>query len=168
MWCWDNRRTIRWTTGVGWVTGTTTTVPSTMCERVGLTPPQVSEQRLALYHELVHRFLLPKFGPLRRFRAQIGAHSYERIAFLQYLEEALAEGFAQFKFNGFKQGFATGIKFPIENGYVIISQLQGEGALVGNIMIDGSLYRVFISNSSSQKEIQKGIRNDRRISNRKR
>jgi hypothetical protein len=41
----------------------------------------ITEQRLALYHELVHRFFAPRTGPLPKLRAEIrmGPHTRVRI-----------------------------------------------------------------------------------------
>src|SRR5258706_254613 len=60
-----------------------------------------TEQALVRAHELVHRFLTPRFGVLRTFRVQLGMSGYLRSAFLQYLEEAIAETVAQLRVNGF-------------------------------------------------------------------
>lgn len=103
----------------------------------------ISEQRLTLYHEWVHRVLSPKFGPFRRLRAQISASGYERSALLRYIEEALAESFSQLKGYGFKN-IIVGIRFPVKEGYMTISQLTAEGTGIGNIFVGGTMYRVFL------------------------
>jgi hypothetical protein len=91
-----------------------------------------TEQALVRAHELVHRFLTPRFGILRTFRVRLGMSGYMRSAFLQYLEEAIAETVAQLKVNGFS-GVLEGVKFPVANGYVTISNLVSEGAAIGAI-----------------------------------
>jgi hypothetical protein len=57
----------------------------------------ISEQRVTLYHELVHRYFFPRTGPLRRIRAEVRMSGYARSALLRYLEEALAEGYGQLR-----------------------------------------------------------------------
>jgi len=57
----------------------------------------MTEQRLTLLHELVHRYLSPKTGPFLKIRAELKMAGYVRSAFLRYLEEALAEGYAHFE-----------------------------------------------------------------------
>jgi len=93
-----------------------------------------TDRALVLYHEQVHSFLSPKLGFLREFRARLGTSAYQRSAFMKYLEEALAETYAQLRVNGFS-ALPTGIRFPVKNGYVTISQLYTEGAAVGTIVI---------------------------------
>jgi hypothetical protein len=96
---------------------------------------------LAKNHEAVHSFLSPKFKLFRNLRADFAMAGYNRSAILKYIEEALAEVFAQLKVNGIK-GLPTGIKFPIKEGYVTIQRLVAEGA-VGTIVVGGITYYVF-------------------------
>ena len=96
------------------------------------TAGSASEQALVRAHELVHRFLTPRFGPLRTFRVQLGMAGYLRSALLQYLEEAMAETVAQLRVNGFS-GVIEGIRFPVDNGYITISDMMSEGAAIGTI-----------------------------------
>jgi hypothetical protein len=104
----------------------------------------ISEQRITLYHELVHRYFSPRVGPLRKMRAQLSMNGYDRSAFLKYIEEALAEGYAQFRAQGLAEGFQA-YKFPIEAGYVTVTQLQGEGVLIGTIFLSGAQFNVFVA-----------------------
>lgn len=104
----------------------------------------LTEQRLTLYHELVHRILSPRFGPLRQLRAQLRASGYWRSALLRYLEEALAESYAQLRVHGLGQ-VVVGIRFPIQGGYVTVSQLATEGVAIGNITIGGTLFTVRVA-----------------------
>lgn len=60
------------------------------------------EAQITLSHELVHRFFSPKFGPFLQLRARVAISGYVRSAMLRYLEEALAEGYAQIRAEGFK------------------------------------------------------------------
>lgn len=92
----------------------------------------VTEQALVRAHELVHRFLTPRFGVLRTFRVRLRMSGYLRSVLLQYLEEAIAETVAQLKVNG-TNGLLAGIKFPVANGYMLISDLVCEGAAIGTI-----------------------------------
>jgi len=100
-----------------------------------------TEQALVRAHELVHRFLTPRFGVLRTFRVQLGMSAYLRSALLQYLEEAIAETVAQLRVNGFS-GLLEGIKFPVANGYVSINNLMSEGAAIGTIAAGTQFFSV--------------------------
>ncbi len=104
----------------------------------------LTEQRLTLLHELVHRFFSPRTGPFLRIRAELNMSAYTRSALLRYLEEAMAEGYAQLRINGLAQAVQA-LRFPLENGYVTISQLVTEGQAIGTIILGGTLFRVSIS-----------------------
>jgi hypothetical protein len=101
------------------------------------------EQRLTLYHELVHRFFTPRFGPMLKLRVQLRASAYLRSALLRYIEEAMAEGYAQLRVHGLSK-ILVGIRFPIQGGYVTVSQLATEGIAIGNITVGGTLFTVRI------------------------
>lgn len=109
----------------------------------------MSEQQVTLFHELVHSVLSPKFKLLRQFRSDLRVSGYHRIALLKYLEEALAEGYGQFRVRGLGAAL-KGITFPIgppPYGYVTISQLASEGLAIGAIVVGGDLFRVhFLTN----------------------
>jgi hypothetical protein len=104
----------------------------------------LSEQRLTLLHELVHRYFSPRIGPLRRLRAELNISAYSRSALLRYLEEALAEGHAQLRVHGLQKALGA-YRFPLENGYVTVAQLIGEGQAIGTIMLGGVMFHVSIS-----------------------
>jgi len=104
----------------------------------------MTEQRLTLLHELVHRFFSPRVGPLRQLRAELSMTAYARSALMRYLEEALAEGFAQLRVNGLAQALGA-INFPLANGYVTITQLVCEANTIGSITIGGAIFYVSIS-----------------------
>lgn len=104
----------------------------------------LNEQRVSLYHELFHRYFMPKTGPLRELRAQVRASAYTRSALLQYLEEALAEGYGQLRVNGLDAALEA-YRFPIDGGYVTVSQIRVEGAAIGSITVGGVLLRVSIA-----------------------
>lgn len=102
----------------------------------------LTEQRVTLYHEWVHSVLSPRIAPLRALRARLRASAYWRSALLRYLEEAMAESYAQLRVYGLSN-ILTGIRFPIEGGYVSVSQLAAESVAIGNIFIGGSLFQVY-------------------------
>jgi hypothetical protein len=104
----------------------------------------MSEQRITLYHELVHRYFSPRTGPLRQLRAELAWSAYSRSAFLKYLEEALAEGYGQLRVNGLTSALRA-YRFPIQGGYVTIADLAYEGQAVGSIVLGGSTFRVSVS-----------------------
>jgi hypothetical protein len=106
----------------------------------------LSEQRLTLLHELVHRYFSPRTGPLRRLRAELNISGYSRSALLRYLEEALAEGYAQLRVHGLEKALAA-YRFPLAGPYpyVTVSQLIGEGQAIGTIMLGGTLFYVSIT-----------------------
>jgi hypothetical protein len=104
----------------------------------------LSEQRITLLHELVHRFFSPRTGPLRQLRAELNLSAYSRSALLRYLEEALAEGYAQLRMHGLDRALAA-YRFPLAGGYVTVSQLAGEGQAIGTIVLGATLLQVSIS-----------------------
>ena len=104
----------------------------------------LTEQRITLLHELVHRFFSPRAGPFLRFRAELRLSAYSRSAFLKYLEEALAEGYAQLRVNGLIEAVRA-LRFPLANGYVTVSQLVIEGTAIGTIVVGGTVLKVSVS-----------------------
>jgi len=104
----------------------------------------LSEQRITLFHELVHRYFSPRGGLFRKLRAEIRMSAYSQSALLRYLEEALAEGYGQLRVHGLASALDT-IKFPLQAGYVTISQLASEGRAIGTITLGGALLHVSIS-----------------------
>jgi hypothetical protein len=107
----------------------------------------LTEQRLTLYHELVHRYFSPRTGPLRQLRAELSWSAYSRSAMMKYIEEALAEGYGQLRVNGLAQAFGA-YRFPLQNGYVTVSQLATEGRAIGTITLGGTIFTVSISPGS--------------------
>jgi hypothetical protein len=103
----------------------------------------LTEQRLTLFHELVHRWFSPRTGPLRKLRAQVSMNAYNRSAFLRYLEEALAEGYGQLRVNGLAAAFKS-YRFPLQGGYVTVSEFADEGVAIGTISLGGSMFSVFV------------------------
>jgi hypothetical protein len=104
----------------------------------------LTEQRLTLLHELVHRYLSPRTGPFRQLRAELSMSAYARSALLRYLEEALAEGYAQLRVNGLAKALLA-YRFPLQGGYMTVSQLAGEGLAIGTIVLGGALFYVSVS-----------------------
>jgi hypothetical protein len=77
------------------------------------------DRRLAALHESFHRVLMPKLNVLRQVRADGRAASYHGSALLKYLEEAIAESYAQVSVHGIKE-LLTGITFPVDGAYVTL------------------------------------------------
>jgi hypothetical protein len=70
--------------------------------------------------------------------------AYRRSVVLKYLEEAMAEGYAQLRINGLAEAVEA-LRFPITGGYVTVSQLAVEGHAIGTIIVGGTMFRVSIS-----------------------
>jgi hypothetical protein len=98
---------------------------------------------LVRFHEQVHSILSPKLNFLREFRANVTMTAYEKSSLLRYTEEALAETYAQLRVNGIKEVF-TGLRFPIKEGYVTLSDVVTEAA-IGTILAGGVTYGVYVS-----------------------
>jgi RHS repeat-associated protein len=99
-----------------------------------------SAQDVALvrYHESIHSFLSPRLNLLREARADLGMAAYNRSSLVRYLEEALAESYAQLRVNGIR-GLPTGLTFPVREGYVTWRAVAVEGG-VYVIIVGGSSY----------------------------
>jgi hypothetical protein len=107
----------------------------------------LTEQRISLFHELVHRYFSPRTEPLRRIRAELRMSGYSRSALLCYLEEVLAEGYGQLRVRGLAKAMGA-YRFPLEGGYVTVSELASEGVAIGTIMLGTTLFKVSISRGS--------------------
>jgi hypothetical protein len=107
----------------------------------------LSEQRLTLFHELVHRYFSPRTGPLRQLRAELRMAGYMRSALLRYVEEALAEGYGQLRVHGLAKALGA-YRFPLRGGYMTVSELMAEGVAVGTIVLGGTLFHVSVSQGS--------------------
>lgn len=110
----------------------------------------LTEQRITLMHELVHRYFSPRTGPLRKFRAELRMSAYSRSAFLRYLEETLAEGYGQLRVHGLARALGA-YRFPLQGGYVTVSEMATEGMAIGTITITGVLLKVSISQGAMPK-----------------
>jgi hypothetical protein len=108
-------------------------------------PP--SEIAKTLAHESVHAWLSPKaLNGLRDFRADLGFSAYKHIQLCRYLEEALAETYAQVKFNGLR-AIPEGLRFPLANNYELqLSVVAAQGA-IGTILYGGVVYAVYLVSS---------------------
>lgn len=103
------------------------------------------EQQMTLDHEKVHSFLSPRIGPFRQIRARLAISGYARSALLRYLEEAMAETYAQMRARGVR-GVVTGITFLLENGYLSIAEINVmQGVFLGVIVVDGHRMHVMLS-----------------------
>ncbi len=95
-----------------------------------------ADRALVLYHEQVHQFLTPKLLAFREYRIDLRATGYQKSELLRYLEEALAESYAQLRVNGVK-GLPAGIRFPVASGAynLTISGILKEAAIAGGIYV---------------------------------
>lgn len=108
----------------------------------------LDEKKLCLFHELTHRFLTPKLYVLREFRIYPSTRGYSYSYLLRYLEEALAETVAQISTKGIKLStIKTGIRFPVENGYVTLvgMRTEGIGLLVGPVNAGGMVFKAYFT-----------------------
>lgn len=106
-----------------------------------------TDRALVLHHEKVHQFLSPKFNLLREFRADARMTLYQKSSFMRYLEEAMAETYAQLRVNGIK-GLPDGIRFPVTNGYVELRHVVTEGA-VGAVTVGGVTYGAYVISTNA-------------------
>ncbi|KUL25589.1 hypothetical protein [Actinoplanes awajinensis] len=114
-----------------------------------------TDVNLVKNHEIVHSILSPKLRFLQNFRAEVRSRLYGIPNFdltagqpktgsslLRYLEEAIAESYAQLHEFGIR-GLPAGIRFPIENGYVELLDVVTEAA-IGTIVYGGVTYGVYL------------------------
>jgi hypothetical protein len=104
----------------------------------------LTEQKITLFHEIVHRFFSPRTGPFVKLRAELHLSAYSRSALLLYLEEALAEGYGQLRVNGIVQALSA-FRFPLKGGYVTVSRLYFEGTQIGTIILGSEIFIVCVS-----------------------
>jgi hypothetical protein len=65
-------------------------------------------------HELLHSYLSPKFIVLQDQRARLAKLGYKHSQFLRYLEEAMAQGYAEMRSRGLR-GLPDAFTFPIRH-----------------------------------------------------
>lgn len=127
------------------------------------TQGSAADQALVKAHEAVHSRLSPKFLPLQQFRADVsmklyGIPNYNLArgqakvgsSFMRYLEEALAESYAQYKVHGITK-LPSGITFPVREGYVALRDVVTEAA-IGTVAVGGITYGVYVY--ASEEEVQ--------------
>jgi len=102
------------------------------------------DRALAFRHESVHSMLSPKtLNALQSIRADVGMTAYARSSLCRYLEEAMAETYAQVRVNGpTAKAVFDGVRFPVHNGYVTLRAVIGEGA-IASVAYGGVLYGVY-------------------------
>lgn len=88
--------------------------------------------------------LSASLGLLRQLRAEMSISAYSRSALLRYLEEAMAEGYAQLRVHGLAQALGA-YRFPLQGGYMTVSQIASEGRAIGTIVLGGALFHVSMS-----------------------
>ncbi len=79
----------------------------------------INSRLVALYHEQVHRWFMPKLYLMRNFRVECAAGSYVNSSLWRYLMEMLAEGISNGRVYGFRE-FFVGFGFPVQNGYLYL------------------------------------------------
>jgi hypothetical protein len=107
------------------------------------------DRALVLLHEKVHQFFTPRIEPLRRFRVNLRMEGYEKVQLLRYLEEALAEGYAQLRVRGIK-GLPEAMNFPLDHDYGLsLEVVRGQAiklglAYLGTIVVGGIAMYVYL------------------------
>src|SRR5262249_9532198 len=108
----------------------------------------IKSRLVALYHEQVHQWFMPKLYLMRNFRAESLAGSYVNSSLWRYLFEMLAEGISNGRVYGFRQ-FFVGFGFPVQNGYLYLVRaganplafdgLAGRGLIpeLGGLLVSG-------------------------------
>jgi hypothetical protein len=109
-----------------------------------------ADRRATLFHEVVHRALTPKLYALRELRIQIAIQGYERSVILKYLEEAMAETYAQLRTKGVDMNaLLEAITFPVRAAdYEITLAKVGtevRGLLLGPITAGAMVWNVWLS-----------------------
>jgi hypothetical protein len=114
-------------------------------------PNQSAEQlKLTLFHEGVHRILSPKLRMFQETRATYAENMYWNHALLRYIEEALAETYAQVRGYGLSsKAVYDGMRFPLESkyggeGYVYLhvvkkQALQAAGVVATTVIVIGGV-----------------------------
>jgi hypothetical protein len=148
-------RTLGSGTERGWVRGSTDEYGDITIAREGYTVVQspagptarwttfsAAEKMETILHESVHSFFSPKLNALRELRASVVITGYTRLYLLQYLEEAMAQGYAAVRMRGLA-GVWEGITFPIRGRYVSIANFAASGkyiSAVAGMVVLGRIY----------------------------
>lgn len=123
----------------------------------GLTAAERAQQiRLTIFHERIHQLLAPKLNVLRELRTYMQMSAYRRSYLLRFIEEAMAETYAQVRVHGLgKEYLLKGLRFPVNAHYAItITALRGEaaGILLGPITVGGMTYNVYYGAAASAQQ----------------
>jgi hypothetical protein len=110
------RPTLTWTKKLAAGQGETTFYGDIMVSSKG---SAINSRLVALYHEQVHRWFMPKLYVMRNFRVECATGSYVNSSLWRYIMEMLAEGISQGRVYGFQQ-FFVGFGFPVQNGYLYL------------------------------------------------
>jgi hypothetical protein len=125
-------------------------------DHYGAAARAAEQVRVTTYHEKVHQFLTPKLQIFRDIRVYLKQSAYQKSYILRYLEEALAETYAQCRMYGLgKEYILKGLKFPLGSHYEItVAQLAAElrGVVLGPIAVGAMTYLVAWSMRSEQYE----------------
>jgi hypothetical protein len=107
--------------------------------------------------------LTPKLYTLRDFRHANRNASYRYSSLSRFLEEALAESYAQLRVNGLSEGI-NAIRFPIRQNYVYLLRRGGFqpkmmglgvvpellGLAVGAIQVDGVWHDIHVASIAAE------------------
>jgi hypothetical protein len=120
-------------------------------------------RQLVMFHERIHQILTPKLYPLRNFRHANRNASYRYSSLSRFLEEALAESYAQLRVNGISEAISA-IRFPIRQSYVYVLRRGGYdpdmvglgvvpellGLAVGAIQIEGVWHDIYVASLAAE------------------
>lgn len=105
----------------------------------------VNEKALALAHEKVHRYFVPKLYIFRNIRVFQRVGYYVESSLYRYFEEMLAETIGQFRVNGLSwENFFVGVRFPVSNGYMYLFRAGADPRFLGwngkGLLVEGAGY----------------------------
>lgn len=132
-------KTLQWTSKLFPGSGMTGAYGNMILSRLGTKLDRLQ----VMLHEKVHSFLSPAATSLfAQSRASLRSFLYQGSNLMRFAEEALAESYAQVASRSmsglsFIKALKTGIKFPLENGYVSASELAAESAAAASKLADG-------------------------------
>ncbi len=151
------RPTLRWSkfvkgygnlpAGSGWTTSWGNIVVSSRGSSV--------TRQLVMFHERIHQILTPKVARLRDFRISNRNASYKYSSLSRYLEEALAESYAQLRVHGLTDAIAA-LRFPLKSKYVYLfrrggydKDFKGMGVItelvgIGAVVVEGVTFDLFL------------------------
>ena len=103
------------------------------------------EVALVKAHESVHQALTPTgLGPMSRLAGAARMALYDRSQLCRYVEEALAESYAQVKVNG-ASALPEGLRFPFgDPGYELTVSVMVTEAAAGTVVFAGAIYGVYV------------------------